>query len=109
MFYVIAVWYFIAGLLPDITEDDAKIGPAWRQGLYTWLLGLKAKYGEETLKRTAYFYSPIVLFAAVFAQTFFAWDFAMMMIEHYHSTIFPMHYIVGNMFAGTAALLLYSN
>ena len=105
LFYLIAVWYFTMGLLPDVTEEDSRKGPQWRQGLYRWMLRLKARWGEAALKRGAYFYSPIVLIIAVFSQTFIAWDLAMMLISHYHSTIFPMHFIVGNMFAGTAALL----
>ena len=29
----------------------------------------------------------------------------MMLVPHYHSTVFPMYFIIGNMFAGAAALL----
>ena len=43
VFYGIAFWYFVCGIVPDITEEDAKTGPGWRQGLYGWLLGLKNK------------------------------------------------------------------
>ncbi|HJN53189.1 MAG: polysulfide reductase NrfD [Pseudomonadales bacterium] len=105
VFYIIAVGYFTMGLLPDISEEDSKEGPQWRRAFYRWMLRLKARWGEAALKRGAYFYSPIVLIAAVVAQTFIAWDLAMMLVSHYHSTVFPMLYIVGNMFAGTAALL----
>jgi hypothetical protein len=61
---------------------------------------------EAALKRNVYLYSPVVLIAAVVANTFIAWDFGMMLVPHYHSTVFPMYFILGNMFAGAAALLV---
>ena len=105
VFYFIAIVYFLMGLLPDISVEDSESGPAWRQGFYQWLLSLKKNKDEATLKRNVYLYSPIVLVAAVIANTFIAWDFGMMLVPHYHSTVFPMYFILGNMFAGTAALL----
>jgi len=51
------------------------------------------------------FLSPFVLAAFVICNTLLAWDFAMMLIPHWHSTVFPIHYWFGNVYAGTAALL----
>lgn len=105
LFYLIALGYFTMGLLPDITAEDSELGPPWRQRLYRWLLRLKERWGEAALKRAVYFYSPIVLIVAVPTQTIISWDLAMMLVSHYHSSVFPMLFIVGNMLAGTAALL----
>jgi len=105
LFYLIALGYFTMGLLPDITQEDSSKGPLWRQRIYGWLLPLKERWSDATLKRAVYFYSPIVLVVAVIAQTFIAWDLAMMLVPHYHSSILPLHFIVGHMFAGSAALL----
>ena len=37
-----------------------------------------------------------------------AWDFGMMIIRHWESSIFPPYYWVGNLFAGIAFLFLIS-
>ena len=108
LFYMIAIVYFVMGLLPDIHAKDAEGGPGWRRGIYRVLLALKQGRDDATLQRKVYLYSPIVLLAAVIPNTFVAWDFGMMLVPHYHSTVFPMYYIMGNMFAGSAALLIIS-
>lgn len=105
LFYGVAIWYFLLGLLPDVKEEDCAAGPAWRRGLYRKLLRMKQRWGEARLRRAAYFYSPIVLVVAVLANTFISLDFSMTLVDHYHTSIFPMHFIVGNMLAGAAALL----
>ena len=105
VFYLIAIAYFVMGLLPDISADDAANGPGWRRWIYRRLFTLRKSRDEESLKRNVYLWSPLVLVAAVIANTFIAWDFGMMLVEHYHSTVFPMYYIIGNMFSGAAALL----
>ncbi|MCG8325284.1 MAG: hypothetical protein MI673_07185 [Thiotrichales bacterium] len=106
VFYLIAGIYFLMGLLPDINVQDAETGPAWRQWLYRRLLAMKQGRDEQALKRNVYLYSPVILLAVVIPNTFIAWDFGMMLIPHYHSTVFPMYFIMGNMFAGSAALLV---
>ena len=104
VFYVMAIVYFVMGLLPDITEQDSRSGPTWRQSFYRWLLSIKRNKDNESLKHNVYFYAPLVLVVTVIANTFIAWDFGMMLVPHYHSTIYPMYFILGNMLAGTAAL-----
>jgi len=106
LFYIIAAVYFFMGLLPDITPEDSQNGPAWRQRLYGCLLSIKGNSDESRLKRNVYLYSPVILLTCALANTFISWDFAMMLVPHYHSTIFPLYFILGNMLAGTAALLL---
>ena len=54
-----------------------------------------------------YMMSPWVLLAFVVCNTFFAWDFAMMLIPHWHSTVFPIFFWFGNIFAGSAALIVF--
>lgn len=67
--------------------------------------------GDESAHREVegqlYLLSPIVLLCFVLCHTFFAWDFAMMLIPHWHSTVFPIHFWFGNMFAGCAALMVF--
>ena len=106
LFYVIAIVYFIMGLLPDITEEDSRKGSNWRQSFYRWLLAMKRNKDNESLQHNVYFYSPLVLVVAVIANTFIAWDFGMMLVPHYHSTVYPLYFILGNMLAGTAVLVV---
>lgn len=99
-FYAAAFAFFILGLLPDI-----KTGNGDRYLLRNWLHSLCQNRDIEKLKRDIYFFSPIILVLAVIANTFIAWDFGMMLVPHYHSSVFPMYFILGNMLAGSAALL----
>ena len=57
------------------------------------------------LERRLYLLSPWVLLAFVLCNTFFAWDFGMMLVPHWHSTVFPIHFWFGNLYAGAAALI----
>ena len=59
---------------------------------------------DET-EKSLYLWAPILLLAFVLTNTFVAWDFGMMLIPHFHSTIFPIHIWFGNVFAGSAAMI----
>ena len=50
-------------------------------------------------------FSSYIIIAFALCSTLFAWDFGMMLIEHWHSTVFPIFFSFGNLFAGAAALL----
>ncbi|MCG8379221.1 MAG: hypothetical protein MI865_07085, partial [Proteobacteria bacterium] len=106
LFYILTLIYFIAGLLPDISEQDATQGSILRQKLYRWLLSIKQNKNEDSLKRNVYFYSPVIILSAALAMTFIAWDFGMMLVSHYHSSVYPMYYMIGNMLAGTASMII---
>ena len=108
VFYGLVVVSFIYGLLPDVTQESTASGPEWRRALHRRLLNMKAGRDEAKLKRFVYFYSPLILLTCGIANTFIAWDFGMMLTPHYHSTVYPMFFLVGNMFAGTAVMLLLS-
>ena len=105
-FYGLAVVYFLMGLLPDVTNESAESGPGWRRSLYQWLWALRQRRDDKTLKSNMFLYAPVLLVVAVVANTFIAWDFGMMLFPHYHSTVFPMYFILGNMIAGSAAILI---
>jgi len=51
--------------------------------------------------------APFVLIAFVVSNSFIAWDFAMMLVPHWHSTVFPIYYRFGGVYAGTAALFVF--
>ncbi len=105
-FYGLAIVYFLMGLLPDVTSESAGTGQGWRAGFYRWLWSQKQGRDVERLKSNMFLFAPIVLIVAVVANTLIAWDFGMMLFPHYHSTVFPMYFILGNMLAGTAASLI---
>lgn len=48
----------------------------------------------------------LVIFLYVVTNTNTAWDFGMMIIPHWESSIFPVYFWVGNVFAGTAFVFL---
>jgi len=85
LFYGVSAMYVWKSLKPDLEQTD--------------------KVDSNEVQRQLYFLSPLVLAAFVICNTFLAWDFAMMLEPHWHSTVFPIHYWFGNVYAGTAALL----
>jgi len=105
-FYLFSIVYFLTGLTPDVTAESAESGPGWRRPIYRWLWSRRQRSNIGQLKSNMYLYSPVLLVLAVIANTFIAWDFGMMLYPHYHSTVFPMYFILGNMLAGTATVLL---
>ena len=88
-FYGLSIYYVLKGIRVDQSNTQGDV-----------VAHLKK---EDEL----YLLSPVVLIAYVICNTFFAWDFAMMLIPHWHSTVFPIIFWFGNMFAGTAALIAF--
>jgi molybdopterin-containing oxidoreductase family membrane subunit len=106
VFYILAIVYFLTGLIPDATNESAGVSEGMRGSFHRWLWSQKQKRNNERLKSNMYMIAPVILVVAVIANTFIAWDFAMMLFPHYHSTVFPMYFILGNMLAGTAAIVI---
>lgn len=105
-FYVLALVYFLTGLIPDAGNDSAVVSEGMRGAFHRWLSSQKSKRDNRRLKSNMYMFAPVLLIVAVIANTFIAWDFAMMLFPHYHSTVFPMYYILGLMLGGTAAMVI---
>ena len=91
LFYGLSAFYVLKALRPDLTAADAPAGAG--------------DVEHRKVERQLYLLSPLVLIGFVLCNTFFAWDFAMMLIPHWHSTVFPIHFWFGNVFAATAAMV----
>ena len=88
LFYGLAAVYARKSIRPDMaTAENA------------------SSIDHDEVERQLYMMSPIILIGFILCNTFIAWDFAMMIIPHWHSTIFPIHYWFGNVFAGCAAMI----
>ena len=88
VFYALSAFYVLKALRPDLAgASDA------------------GSVEHRKVERQLYLLSPLVLIGFVVCNTFFAWDFAMMLIPHWHSTVFPIHFWFGNVFAATAAMV----
>ena len=105
-FYGLAFVYFLKTLLPDVTNESASNAKGLRAALYRWLWKRRQGRDEQKMKAGLTAYSVVILVVAVIANTFIAWDFGMMLFPHYHSTVFPMYFILGNMIAGTSTVLI---
>ena len=88
LFYGLAAVYVRKSLRPDMASGDAA-----------------ASIDHDEVEQQLYRFSPIILIGFILCNTLIAWDFAMMLIPHWHSTVFPIHYWFGNVFAGTAAMI----
>lgn len=105
-FYILSVVYFLMGLIPDATNESAAVSTGIGGNFRRWLWAQRQKRDNGRLKSNMYMFAPVLLVVAVIANTFIAWDFAMMLFPHYHSTVFPMYFILGLMLGGTAAIVV---
>jgi formate-dependent nitrite reductase membrane component NrfD len=87
LFYGLSAWYALKALRPDLAG--------------------RASPDQRVVESELRVLSPFVIVGFVVCNTFIAWDFGMMLNEHWHSTVFPIHFSFGNLFAGTAALILF--
>ncbi len=88
LFYGLAYFYTRKSLQVDMANSDAA-----------------SAIDQDKVEEQLYKLSPVVILAFVLCNTFIAWDFAMMLIPHWHSSVFPIHYWFGNLFAGSAAMI----
>ena len=88
LFYGLAAFYARISLRADSGSGDAAL-----------------PIDHDKVEKRLYQLSPIVIIAFVACNTIIAWDFAMMLIPHWHSSVFPIHYWFGNLFAGSAAMI----
>lgn len=88
LFYGLTAIYVRKGLRPDMASSAAA-----------------TTIDHAEVEKQLYLFSPIIIISFIVCNTFIAWDFAMMLIPHWHSTVFPIHYWFGNVFAGFAAMI----
>ena len=86
VFYGLSAVYFWKSLRPDLSGSD--------------------NIDHQEVRDQLYWMSPFIIIAYIVCSTFIAWDFGMMLIPHWHSTVFPIHYWFGNAYAATAALIV---
>ena len=91
LFYVVSAVYAVKALRPDMAAASSRA----------------KNIDPEKVERELYLMSPIVILSFVVCNTLFAWDFGMMLIEHWHSTIFPIFFSFGNLFAGSASMIFF--
>ncbi len=84
LFYAVSYVYFVTGR----TEEDGR-----------------APYDVEKRLNVM---SGLVLFTYIITNTNTAWDFGMMIIPHWESSIFPPYFWAGNLLGGSAFLFLMS-
>ncbi len=70
------------------------------------LAALPAGGASPALQRRRYILAVLVLISFVATSTLIAWDFGMMLIPHWHSTVMPIFYWVENIYAGIALLII---
>lgn len=106
LFYTLSVVYFLMGLIPDAPGAAGGHSDGLRGAFHRWLASQNERRDNRHLKSRLYTLAPLILVLAVIANTFISWDFGMMLFPHYHSTVYPMYFILGIMLAGTAAVVI---
>ena len=87
-FYGLSCVYALKSLRQDLNSGGAAADP-------------------REIERQLYLLSPWVIAAFILCNTLLSWDFAMMLIPHWHSTVFPIYFWFGSLFAGCAALIVF--
>ena len=105
-FYGLSVLYFLWGLLPDAGDERADSGSTICRAFWRRLAAWRRGVDMFTLQRRLFHSSFFVLLFYVVGNSLVAWDFGMMLVKHYHSSVYPMYFIQGINLAGSAALLL---
>lgn len=95
LFYGLSALYVVKSLRQDLTADAHTSQTR------------NSQTDARKVERQLYLLSPWVIVGFVICNTFFAWDFGMMLIPHWHSTVFPIYFWFGNLFAGVAALIIF--
>ena len=90
VFYGLSAVYVLKALKPDLPASNP---------------GTEAEHRK--IEDQLYLMSPVVILAFVVCNTLVAWDFAMMLIPHWHSTVFPIFFWFRNLFAGFAAMIAF--
>jgi len=105
-FYGLSVLYFLWGLLPDCADERAASGNSLCRACWRGLAAWRRRADMFKLQRRLFYSSFFILLFYVISNSFVAWDFGMMLVKHYHSSIYPMYFIQGINLAGCGALLL---
>ncbi|MBI5642554.1 MAG: hypothetical protein HY954_03655 [Deltaproteobacteria bacterium] len=127
------LFYWAKAAAPAHGEHSAAsaahhISPWLRKDLFLWrtLISMAAFYimsyvyfatarteekghGSACIESKLNIMAGFVMFFFVATNTNTAWDFGMMIIQHWESTIFPPYYWVSNVFAGVAFLFIFGN
>lgn len=87
LFYAIAIAYYVLARKEEFFEKANAPVPEW-------------------LEKTLNVMAGIVFFSYIALNTNVSWDFGMMIIQHWESTIFPPFYWVGNIYAAAPFLFV---
>ena len=103
-YFTVSLWFWYAGLLPDLASvrDRAKL--KWRKFMYGllsfgWTGSTKHWQRHESLSLVlAGLSTPLVLSV----HTIVSFDFATSIVPGWHTTIFPPYFVAGAVFSGFA-------
>lgn len=102
-----SVTFLLLPTIPDWALVRDKV-TGWRKKLYTALaLGWRGTPRQwRRLETAMHIMAIIIIPVAVSVHTVVSWDFAMVPVPLWHSTIFAPYFVCGAIFSGIAALIL---
>lgn len=102
-----SVTFLLLPTIPDWALVRDKV-TGWRKKLYTALaLGWRGTPRQwRRLETAMHIMAIIIIPVAVSVHTVVSWDFAMVPVPMWHSTIFGPYFVAGAIFSGIAALIL---
>lgn len=106
-YFTVSLLFFYLGLLPDLAtaRENTPAGP--RKKLYTWLsLGWTGRY--EQWRHYARCYVGLAALATplvISVHSVVSWDFAMSLVQGWHTTIFAPYFVAGAIHSGLAMVV----
>lgn len=98
-------WYY--GMIPDMAYFKDKVSSKFRKWFFDYLsLGF---YGSDRqwlyYKRTYLILAGLATAMVISVHTIVSFDFAVTIVPGWHSTIFPVYFVVGAIFSGLAMVI----
>ena len=107
-YFIISLIFWYVGLIPDFATLRSKIKSNSLKNVYIFLsLGWVGSYNQwENYKKLYLVLAGLATPLVISVHTIVSLDFAVTLNPGWHSTIFPIYFVAGAMFSGTAMVTI---
>lgn len=106
-YLIVSTLFFYLGLIPDIATVRDRTKSGWRKTLYNITsLGWTGKYDQWRHYARGYLaLAALVTPLVISVHSVVSWDFAMSLVQGWHSTIFAPYFVAGAIHSGLAMVI----
>lgn len=109
-YLIVSIMFFHIGFLPDFGLMRDKSTKKWKQNLFNFLaMGWTASYRHWVhQEKILYILAGIVTALVISVHSIVSLDFAVTLKTGWHTTLYPLYFVVGALFSGFAMLAVLS-